>query len=286
MGKFFGIVIIFTTYFSSKTAGNLLSAKKFKFFLPYLNRSKITTVQRFHGWMQAVKTYAWAALILPLFALPICFLLLGKTGREEEFHQNQGSLRYVYIILWATHKFWKRTVFGQLGVTDTFSLSKNRLWITPYIVYSFYESHWVDLAETKFEISGTFESPVDERSRKTRSTLWTRMTNSLVLMHTVYWIVASVVLVTWIWTNATKSFIPSPHTGITVRFLEIVMAASVPVMYMAFPPSAVNRRERLARDETGTFRVLTKTWSGRGDQALYIQDLVELLIIVMFDWLR
>lgn len=250
----------------------------------------MTGVQRFHGSMQALKTCAWAALIVPLLALPMCFPFIGNEERYGEVFSHRTSIRYMYIVVWAATKVWKRIVFTHLGAMNISSLSKNRYWITPYIVYSFYQSFWVNLEETEFKISGTFKSPVDERSVKTRPALWTRMTNPLVLMHTIYWLVASGGFLAWVLSigrgialgNRSLAFI---HTGVTVRLFDIVLAALVPVRYMAFPPYALNRRVLLSKDDVGAYRVVTKTWTKRGDNAVSSMELVELLIIVACDWL-
>ncbi|KAK5111282.1 hypothetical protein LTR85_012223 [Meristemomyces frigidus] len=273
------------------TAGNLLSPQKFNFFLPYLDYSKQTGVQRFHGWMQGVKTYAWVALAVPLILLPVCLPLMGDGERHGDIPWNRDSVRYPYIFTWFAFRLWRRTVFApHLGLTNVRNLSRNRYWITPYIAYGFYQSLWVNLEETKFEISGTFVSPIDERSEKARPGLWKRMTNSLVLMHTVYWLIASIAFLAWVSSIGVKIGSGSQshaylHTGLTMRLFEIVMAALVPVRYMAFPPSAVNRRERLARDERGAYRLITKTWTKRGDNGVSLREVIELLLIVVCDWL-
>lgn len=240
--------------------------------------------------MQGVKTYAWVALIVPLLALPVCLPLIGDGEHYRKDIWNQKYVRHAYIVAWVAVKLWKRIVFAHVGTTNVWNLSKNRYWITPYIAYSFYQSLWVNLEETEFVISGTFKSPVDERSRTGRQAAWRRMTNPLVLMHTIYWLIASCAFLAWVLYIGQRTISGSRphayfHTGVTTRLFEIVLAASVPVRYMLFPPSAVNRREHLARDDAGAYRVITKTWIKRGHSLVSSKDLVELLIIIACDWL-
>jgi hypothetical protein len=211
-------------------------------------------------------------------------------SRVEEVIWSQDHVRKVYIVVCIATKIWKRMVFApKVGATNVFNLSMNRYWITPYIAFSFYQSFGMNLEDTKFEISGTFESPIDERSGKTGPAFWKRMTNSLVLMHIIYWLIASSALLVWVlsigWTisrgDRSHTYL---HTGLTVRLFEMVLAAAMPVWYMAFPPSAVERRDRLTRDHLGANRATTKTWARRGDRGVFLKDLIEVLIVVACDW--
>ncbi|CAK1356523.1 unnamed protein product [Cercospora beticola] len=140
------------------TAGNLLSAHRFYFFLPHFTHSQITVVQRLHGIMQSIKTYAWIALIVPMVALPLGLPLARPplVPRSNMSHNMLRLLKFSYLAMWLTTKAWKRLNFGHVGVRNIFNLSNNRLWITPYIVCAYCQSLWCNLEEIDFTISDFF----------------------------------------------------------------------------------------------------------------------------------
>ncbi|KAF2206611.1 glycosyltransferase family 2 protein [Cercospora zeae-maydis SCOH1-5] len=265
------------------TAGNLLSAQRFRLFLPYLEQSKITVIQRLHGFMQSVKTYFWIALILPMVVLPFGLMLptiyLPYTARSAACSE---TVRYSFVAMWVTTKLWKRKNFGHVGARNLFNLSNNRLWITPYIVCAYWQSLWCDLEDTTFEISGTFQSPLNERSTQERPNFWKRMSNPLIVMHTLYWCLASSALVIWLWSIAFGDSMHLHHlTGLTIRLFEIALATFIPVKYMCFPPFSVAPEERIKSDVLGADRAMGKTWTQRVGNELLCKHISELLIIIV-----
>ena len=74
------------------------------------------------------------------------------------------------------------------------------------------------------------------------------------------------------------------HTGATLILIELVLAAIVPIRYMTFPSSLPDRQELLEKDTDNVNRSRKKGWAKR-DGGSSVKLLLQLAIIVAFDWL-
>ena len=74
------------------------------------------------------------------------------------------------------------------------------------------------------------------------------------------------------------------HTGATLMLIELVLAAIVPVRYMMFPPSLPDRQALLEKDADNVNRSRKKGWAKR-DGGSSVKLLLQLAVIVVFDWL-
>jgi hypothetical protein len=74
------------------------------------------------------------------------------------------------------------------------------------------------------------------------------------------------------------------HTGATLTLMELVLAAAVPVRYMMFPPSLPERQALLEKDADNVNRSRKKGWTRR-DGGSTVKLLLQVAVIVVFDWL-
>ncbi|KAK4496387.1 hypothetical protein PRZ48_012367 [Zasmidium cellare] len=251
------------------TAGSLIVARKFSFFLPFLNKSPLSPAQRFFGMHQAFKTYFSMALIVPLLLLP---LLTFTDGLDR---LDSRALRLPYLLLYLTSKIWKHLIFSPVGTKNTANISRNRYWVVPYHLTALLQS----LTTNPFTATGTIKSPLDERSPTHRRPLLERMCNPLVLMHTGYWIFAFLALI------KTSTSRKPMHAGAVVRLVDIVFSTATPVWYMLFPPSVRPRREYLVQDGRGVWRSKRKTWVKRDGGWVSWKECVEVGVLV-WGWLE
>ncbi|KAF2166946.1 glycosyltransferase family 2 protein [Zasmidium cellare ATCC 36951] len=272
------------------TAGSLLVARKFNFFLPWLNKSSLSSAQRFFGMHHAFKTYFSTALILPLILLPLLALSPGLISTHETL--DRRALRTPYLFLWLSSKIWKYLIFSQVGTKNLSNISRNRYWVVPYHITALLQSFTTTPQNTPFTATGTLKSPLDERSPSHRRPLLERLSNPLVLMHTLYFLFASLALMktfaAMISSKTQDSLPPNSyiHTAAILRLVEIFCATATPVRYMLFPPSVRERREYLVKDErTGVYRSRRKTWVKREGGVVSWRELVEVGVVFVGDWL-
>lgn len=72
-------------------------------------------------------------------------------------------------------------------------------------------------------------------------------------------------------------------TGVVVRLLECIFKASVPLRYMAFPPTVPERRELMQQDSLGVFRPKCK-YNKIVSRRFTWLDILEVGTILMMDW--
>jgi hypothetical protein len=117
-----------------------------------------------------------------------------------------------------------------------------------------------------FEPSGTLHPGVNERSRTHRAPFTKRFVSSGTLIHLIYVICASVVLLLRArdWFVSGRSF---PFPGAILRLAEWIVMMSIPLWYLAFPPTVPERADLLVKAEDGLMRPRKKsgetesTWS-------------------------
>jgi hypothetical protein len=148
---------------------------------------------------------------------------------------------------------------------------------------------FADPANTSFKVSGTFVSPTEERHPARRKPLLERMLSLTIIGYTSYFLIVAATL------TSLMSFVMHQHlvakatrvymyTGVALRLVDLLMAASIPIRYMIFPPSQPEREELLEKDMYGVYRSRKKEWTrrvGGFDMKLPLQ----IAIIVLFDWL-
>lgn len=114
------------------------------------------------------------------------------------------------------------------------------------------------------------------------------MSSTSMILYTVYFTVASTVLASFLLFAAHQRIKLGDrtylYTGAALRLVEIVLAASVPVRYMLFPPTVPERRELLEKDEMGVFRSRKSGWTIRSGGSK-IKLPLQIAIVVLFDWL-
>lgn len=115
-----------------------------------------------------------------------------------------------------------------------------------------------------FAVVGTIISPENERSRRHRKPLLSRIQSPDMLMYAVYIIYATIPFLCRIhaYKNSKNSESYSyPFPGAMVTLLSCVLKASVPLCYMIRPPTVPERGQLVKEDEAGVERP-TKDWQG------------------------
>lgn len=112
------------------------------------------------------------------------------------------------------------------------------------------------------------------------------MLDPLIAMHALYWVAATLLLVRYMY----HRFLPVEgsasyrHTGAVVRLVEVLFAMFVPVRYMIWPLTVRQGEETVLKPCDVSCRADHKYWMRREGSILVWQDIVEIGIIVAFDW--
>lgn len=112
------------------------------------------------------------------------------------------------------------------------------------------------------------------------------MLDPLVAIHTLYWLVATLLLVRHLYWRF--FFIDSGaaygNTGAVVRLVEVVFATFVPVRYMIWPPTVGQTGEMLEKSGNESHSEDTRYWIRREGSILAWQDIAEIVVIIAYDW--
>jgi hypothetical protein len=112
------------------------------------------------------------------------------------------------------------------------------------------------------------------------------MLDPLVAMHTLYWVVATLLLVHHLYYRflSVDGSAAYGHTGAVVRLVEVVFATFVPVRYMFWPPTTSRAEETLEKNSNESLRVEHKYWERREGAIVAWQDIAEIVVIFAYDW--
>lgn len=151
------------------------------------------------------------------------------------------------------------------------------------------KSLFTDPGDTSFKVSGTFVSPTDERYPARRKPLSKRLPNFTMICYMAYSLVVATLLGSLFKSVASRHLAvvakrQQVHTGAALMLIELVFAAIVPVRYMVFPPSLPDREALLERDADNVNRSRKKGWTKR-DGGIGVKLLLQVAVIVVFDWL-
>lgn len=129
-----------------------------------------------------------------------------------------------------------------------------------------------------FESSGSIISSVNERSRLHRTPLPWRLFTPDTALYFIYLLYASIPLLLRL--HATPKF---PFLGALFKLLEAACRTCVPLLYMLFPPTALDRDELMYVDKQGVRRPKKDKSYEAGGWWLTWTDACECL--VLFLWL-
>jgi hypothetical protein len=73
-------------------------------------------------------------------------------------------------------------------------------------------------------------------------------------------------------------------TGAAVRLVECIFKVSVPLRYMAFPPSVAERRELMEKDSLGVYRPKGK-YRLKVSKRITWLDVAEVATMLALDWM-
>ncbi|PPJ54327.1 hypothetical protein CBER1_06107 [Cercospora berteroae] len=268
------------------STGELLLAKQFKYFLPFLNTTNMAWKQRIHWIVHSLKNHFCMLLLIPLFGS----LLLPAVGNTLSSTVDRRQFRMAYLLFFLANRVWQHLMFARIGTGNWWNMERYKHWIIPYQINSVVQSFKTDVKKAEFVVTGSFQDPLNERSEKNRLPFWRRMLDPCVLMHTAYGTTAFVAWAAWIIVVALARVTESSstgyvHTGLTLRLFEFVLGALVPVRHMAFPSSMPPRQERLSRDSNGIYRPRRDAWLRRDSGPVTWKDAFDLGLILLVDWL-
>jgi hypothetical protein len=112
------------------------------------------------------------------------------------------------------------------------------------------------------------------------------MIDPLIAMHTLYWLGATLLLVRHLYYQffSVDGGGACWHTGAVVRLVEVVFAMFVPVRYMIWPPTVTQAEETVLKTSRENCRADHRYWMRREGTILSWQDIVEIVVIVTYDW--
>lgn len=105
-----------------------------------------------------------------------------------------------------------------------------------------------------FEVSGTVRYSMNERSKLLRKPIHIRMWTFEMIMFLLYTFYAAFPLLMIFTQHGPGLSVLAIFPGIIVKLLETVWKVSVPIRYMAFPPTVPEREHFIYVDEWGVRR--------------------------------
>ncbi|KAG9241342.1 glycosyltransferase like family 2-domain-containing protein [Calycina marina] len=236
--------------------------KQFGFYLPGSKvTSQLTFAQRGIGIIQALREYAPITNVLALLLLPVA--LYPHAGDEFTAITSQQSFKLIWAIFMASFvakKINNYLLYSHVGLGRVIHFQSLDVWCAPYnalrCLISILPASTIPLT---FESSGSIVSPLNERSAIHRKPLIQRLMRPDMVMHFIYITYASSPLLLRVYLNrpfassiGSGSLVLLP--GSTIKLLDVVAKASVPLRYMAFPPTLQEREELMEVDEHGVRR--------------------------------
>lgn len=245
-------------------------------------------------------------LVIPLVLYPVEW---AETLRSNSWGYNMSRAYSVFLAATLLQKFCYARIHEGVSVKVAKNHQANRFWNTPRqyppsphisfphwrLTNLFYATvnaariirSWIPGNIVSFEITGTVVSSINERSATLRKPLWTRLLNSMILMY-AGWIFYAVMLLLWrcaAYATTTKRELIPPSPAALVFLFSSVMKLSIPVQYMAWPPTVPERRELLKKDADGVYRADRKSEAEpRAKNKMGWKDGVELTIIIYGIW--
>ncbi|KAI9043143.1 uncharacterized protein KD926_004326 [Aspergillus affinis] len=209
------------------TDGNILSYRNLGWFLSNNDfGSRRTALQRILGLCHIAKTYVALPNMFFIVLLPLALYPVEWTGTElpDSWRHNLGQSYLIFLLATLLQKFCYARIHSGVSVKVAKNHQANRFWNTPLNTARIIRS-WIPGNIVSFEITGTVVSSINERSATHRKPLWTRLLNSMILI-----------------------------PAVVVFLFSSVMKLSIPVQYMAWPPTVPERRQLLNKDVDGAYR--------------------------------
>jgi len=112
------------------------------------------------------------------------------------------------------------------------------------------------------------------------------MLDPLIAMHALCWLVATLFLIRHVYYSvlSVEGSAAYGHTGAVVRLVEGVFAMFVPVRYMFWPPTVDQAEEKDLKPCNENCHMDRRYWMRREGSGMAWQDIVEIGIIVAYDW--
>jgi hypothetical protein len=228
--------------------------------------------------------------------------LLGSGFRGSL--RDHGSCRLQFACLWLTSKLWQHVFYQRIGRRNMINMSRNNIWMAPcksdwlcsiLMGTDFFDKDHIycvviaitqDLERAQFVVSGTYQAPLNERSMLHRRSLFRRILDPLILVHTLHGLTAVSLVISCVYYRifCTGDETCSWQTGIVIRLVEVSFAAFVPVIYMIWPPVIDKPAEQVAGGVSG-ISAGNRFWKRRDGAFLSWQDFVEILVITLYDGL-
>jgi hypothetical protein len=136
-------------------------------------------------------------------------------------------------------------------------------------------------AVVSFTATGTIQSAVDERHALRRKGLIGRLSSGSMVAYFAYTVGVLAALGS---VGRNGIGMGRQCTGAVVRLVECLYKVSVPLRYMAFPPSVPERRELMAKDASGVYRPKRK-YSLEVSARVTWLDMAEVATMIVLDWM-
>ncbi|KAL1878455.1 hypothetical protein Plec18167_004527 [Paecilomyces lecythidis] len=243
--------------------GTIETAIKLNFCLYGDKVKRMTSAQRFSGFLYATLSWYTILLTASLFAIPIILLW----GKPLVAFSNMVQLRWLIRACFATtitNRICEFILFIPAGYHTGQRGSRYQLWMAPYIalciVRSFLLPTWLGGQTQAFKPTGSLSSALEERDPQRRKNLprrlFTILFNYMAGFHLifVYATLVGVVLVSY------RCFFETSGVKNTLiclvihafwpplTFLFLCTSLWTPIAYAIDPPSMPDREELLKRD--------------------------------------
>jgi hypothetical protein len=136
-------------------------------------------------------------------------------------------------------------------------------------------------AVVSFTATGTVQSAVNERQAHMRKGLAARLLSWTMIAYFAYTMSAVVALGSVLLHGPG---VGTQGTGAALRLVECVYKVSVPLRYMAVPPSVAERRELMEQDYLGVYRPKEK-YRMKVSKRITWLDVAEVATMVALDWM-
>ncbi|PLB37561.1 glycosyltransferase family 2 protein [Aspergillus candidus] len=271
------------------TDGNILAYQRLGWFLSGTDlRSQRTMLQRIICLCHVVKTYMAIPNSITIMLVPwvLCPVEWPKYMAPDT---SRRAMHQIYLVLLMATLLQKWCFIGmheEVSIKAAKRLQATKFWNMPLNVTRIVRS-WIPGNAVGFDITGTVVSSVNERSERHRKPIWVRLLNPTVLMY-AGWILYALVPLAFrlrFYAAGESRQLVSPSPAAVAFFFSAIMKLSIPVQYMARPPTVPDRRHLLKKGLDGVYRVSESSKTDSLVQAkVSWKDVAEISIILFVGW--
>ncbi|PSN70281.1 hypothetical protein BS50DRAFT_632185 [Corynespora cassiicola Philippines] len=258
--------------------GDQLLMKGINFFNPARDPAPRRTVpQRLYAILKILRGYTVPTDCIAMVLLPVTLWIASHHSGEATQKgptEGGGTLRLLLLATILADKLSYCMIHWKIG-----RQTESRFWAAPWtmarMVYLM-----LPKAIVSFTATGTVKSAVNERDARRRKGITSRLLSPVMTAYMGYTVAALVSLASVLVHGMGKEV---QGMGAAVRLVEYIFKVSVPLRYMAFPPTVAERRDLMEEGELGVYRPKNK-YKLKVSRRVTWLDVAEVATILVLGW--